>query len=86
MNINELIKIIKKKIRDNIELENIDVEDKSFLHKSHKGNKKDRYHFKISIQSKTLKKMNKIEANKKIYKILKEEMNSCIHSLQILMR
>ena len=86
MNINELIKIIKKKIRDNIELENIDVEDKSFLHKNHKENKKDKFHLKISIQSKTLKKMNKIEANKKIYKILKEEMNSCIHSLQILMR
>ena len=56
MNINELIKIIKKKIQTNIELENIDVEDKSFLHKNHKGNKKDRFHLKISIQSKTLKK------------------------------
>ncbi len=86
MNINELIKIIKKKIRDNIELEDIDVEDKSFLHKNHTGNKKDKFHLKISIKSKTLNEMNKIEANKKIYKILKEEMNSCIHSLQILMR
>ncbi len=86
MNINELIKIIKKKIPANIDLENIDVEDKSFLHKNHKGNQKDRFHLKISIQSKTLIKMNKIEANKKIYKILKEEMNSYIHSLQILIR
>ena len=86
MNIKELIKNIKKKIQANIELEKIDVEDKSFLHKNHKGNTKDRFHLKISIQSKTLKKMNKIEANKKIYKILKEEMNSYIHSLQILMR
>ena len=86
MNIKELIKNIKKKIQANIELENIDVEDKSFLHKNHKGNTKDRFHLKISIQSKTLKKMNKIEANKKIYKILKVEMNSYIHSLQILMR
>ena len=86
MNINELIKIIKKKIQANIELENIDVEDKSFLHKNHKGYTKDRFHLKISIQSKTLKGMNKVEANKKIYKILKEEMNSYIHSLQILMR
>ena len=86
MNIKELIKNIKKKIQANIELENIDVEDKSFLHKNHKGNTKDRFHLKISIQSKTLKKMSKIEANKKIYKILKEEMNSYIHSLQILMR
>ena len=86
MNINELIKIIKKKIQENIELENVNVEDKSFLHKNHKGNKKDRFHLKITIQSKTLKKMSKIEANKKIYKILKEEMNSYIHSLQILIR
>jgi|TARA_B100000212_G_scaffold149291_1_gene112241 BolA protein len=86
MNINELIKIIKKKIQTDIELENIEVEDKSFLHKNHTGNKKDRFHLKISIKSKTLKEMNKIEANKKIYKILKEEMNSYIHSLQILMR
>ena len=82
----KLIKNIKKKIQANIELENIDVEDKSFLHKNHKGNTKDRFHLKISIQSKTLKKMNKIEANKKIYKILEEEINSYIHSLQILMR
>ncbi len=86
MNINELIKDIKKKIKANIELENIVVEDKSFLHKNHKGYTKDRFHLKISIQSKTLKGMNKVEANKKIYKILKEEMNSYIHSLQILMR
>ena len=86
MNINELIKIIKKKIQANIDLENIDVEDKSFLHKNHKGNTKDRFHLKISIDSKTLKKMNKIDANKKIYKILNVEMSSYIHSLQILIR
>ena len=51
MNINELIKIIKKKIQENIELENVNVEDKSFLHKNHKGNKKDRFHLKITIKS-----------------------------------
>jgi len=86
MDINELISIVKKKLLDEINIESLQIEDKSFLHKNHKGNTKDRFHLKISIQSKTLKKMNKIEANKKIYKILKEEMNSYIHSLQILMR
>ena len=30
------------------------------------------------------KKLNKIESNKKIYKILNEEMKEYIHSLQIL--
>jgi len=86
MNINELIEVIKKKIQADIELENIVVEDKSFLHKNHQGNQKDRFHLKISIQSKKLKKINKIEANKKIYKILSSEMKTLIHSLQILIR
>ncbi len=86
MNINELIGIIKKKIQADIELENIDVEDKSFLHKNHKGNQKDKFHLKIYIQSRQLEKMNKIDANKKIYKILSNEMEKFIHSLQILIR
>ena len=56
MNINELIIIIKKKLVSNIEIENIEIEDKSFLHKNHKGNKKGRFHLKISIKSDELKK------------------------------
>ena len=84
MNINELIEIIKKKIQTNIELENIVVEDKSFLHKNHKGNQKGKYHLKIFIISEELKKMNKIESNKKIYKILDQELKEFIHSIQII--
>ena len=84
MNINELIKTIKIKIQSEIEVENIIIEDKSFLHKNHKTNQKDRFHIKLSIKSKKLTQMNKIDANKKIYKILSKEMNSLIHSLQIL--
>tara|TARA_B100000900_G_scaffold109718_1_gene91594 strand:+ start:1176 stop:1436 length:261 start_codon:yes stop_codon:yes gene_type:complete len=84
MNINQLIEIIKKKIKTNIDIENINIEDKSYLHKNHKGNEKDRFHIKISLESKQLKEMTKIDANKKIYKILSEEMNKSIHSLQIL--
>ena len=38
MNKNELISIIKKKLNTNIKIENINVEDKSFLHKNHTGN------------------------------------------------
>ena len=36
MDINELIAIIKKKIEKEILVENIRIEDKSFLHKNHK--------------------------------------------------
>ena len=86
MDINELIAIVKKKIKNQILIEDIRIEDKSFLHKNHKGNQKDKFHLKIYIQSRQLEKMNKIDANKKIYKILSNEMEKFIHSLQILIR
>ena len=84
MDINNLISIIKKKISAEIVCEKIKVEDKSFLHKNHSGNDNSKFHIKLSIESKELRKINKIESNKKIYKILNEEMSQSIHSLQIL--
>ena len=85
MDINELIAIIKKKIEKEIVVENIKIEDKSFLHKNHPGNENNKYHLKIFIDSKELKKMNKIESNKKIYKLLGEELKNFIHSIQIIL-
>ena len=84
MNIDELIVNVKKKLKKNINIENILIEDKTFLHKSHAGHDNNRFHLKISIESDELKKLNKIESNKKIYKILDEELKKYIHSLQIL--
>ncbi len=84
MDINDLIAIVKKKLQDHINIEDIKIEDKSFLHKNHAGNQEGKYHLKISLISSELKIMNKIESNKKIYKILDKEMQECIHSIQIL--
>jgi len=84
MNINDLIAIVKKKLKDNIIIENITIEDKSFLHKNHKGNQPNKFHLKISLKSEELRKMKRIDSNKKIYKILSEELKDFIHSLQIL--
>ena len=83
MNINELITIVKKKLNQNIDIENIEVEDKSFLHKNHKGNQVGKFHLKLILYSTELNKMNKLESNKKIYKILSDEMRDYIHSIQI---
>jgi|TARA_B100001063_G_scaffold47155_1_gene40947 BolA protein len=83
MDINELTSIVKKKIQDEISIENIRIEDKSFLHKNHPNNQKGKYHLKILLKSKELNKMNKIESNKKIFKILQTEIKQFIHSLQI---
>ena len=84
MDINTLISIIKKKISTNIKCENLKVEDKTYLHKNHVGNDNNKFHIKLFIESKELMNMNKIERNKKVYKILNEELSKSIHSLQIL--
>ena len=84
MDINNLISIIKKKLESQIIIENIEIEDKSFLHKNHAGNQEGKFHLKIHLKSIELKKMSRIESNKKIYKILDEELKMFIHSIQIL--
>jgi BolA protein len=84
MNINDLIAIVKKKLINEIKIEKIEVEDKSFLHKNHPGHQEGKFHLKLKIKSKELKDLNRIESNKKIYKILDQEMKEYIHSLQIL--
>ena len=84
MDINELIAIVKKKLSDQIDIESIKVEDKSFLHKNHSGNQEGKFHLKITLSSNVLKNMSRIESNKKIYKILDKELEETIHSIQIL--
>ena len=84
MEINQLILIVTKKINKNILLENINIEDKTFLHKDHKSNQDGKFHLKLTIMSQELKKMNKIQSTKKIYSILDEELKKYIHSIQIL--
>ena len=84
MDINYLIAIVKKKLQNQISIEDIKIEDKSFLHKNHAGNQDGKFHLKISLISRELKTMNKIESNKKIYKILDKEIKESIHSIQIL--
>ena len=84
MDINKLISTVKKKITDNISLEKIDVEDKTFLHKKHQTHQLGKFHLKLIITSSELKRLNKIDSTKKIYSVLDKELKTYIHSIQIL--
>ena len=84
MDINELIAIVKKKLIDQINIDSVKIEDKSFLHKNHTGNQENKFHLKITLSSSELKSLSRIESNKKIYKILDKELKEYIHSIQIL--
>ena len=83
MEINKLIEIVKEKIKKEIVLQEINVEDKSFLHNKHKNNSPNKFHIKIIIISDELKSRKKIESTKIIYKILENELKSYIHSIQL---
>ena len=84
MDINELIAIVKKKLQNQINIENINIEDKSYLHKNHAGNEDGKFHLKLILKSSELRKMSRIDSNKKIHKVIDKEIKQFIHSIQIL--
>ena len=83
MNINQLIEIVEKKILSQDCILKVYIEDKSFLHKNHKSNESGKFHILLSIESPELKKKNKLNSTRFIYKILDNELKNYIHSLQI---
>ena len=84
MEINSLVKILEDKLKRNITVNNLKIEDKSFLHKKHKNFSQGKFHIRLTIDCEELKQINSIEANRKIHNILKSEINTSIHSLQII--
>ena len=83
MEINKLIEIVKDKITREIVLQEINIEDKSFLHRKHKNNSPNKFHIKITIISDELKSEKKIDSTKIIYKILENELKNYIHSIKL---
>jgi len=84
MDIENLIKNIKTKLLENSFIQNIKIEDKTYLHLKHSSHDKNKFHIKLIVYSTELKKINKIDATKKINKILEDEIKNYIHSIQIL--
>ena len=62
----------------------IAIKDKTHLHLKHKSRTDGKFHLELKLRSEELSKFNKIQATKKIYKIIDEEMKKYIHSIQIL--
>ena len=84
MNINELIAIVKNKLETEIIIQDLIIEDKSFLHKGHKGHQEGRFHLKLTIKSDELARSSKIISTKRVYSILNLELKQNIHSIQVL--
>ena len=84
MELNNLIDNIKTKLLESSFIEKVIIEDKTYLHIKHASHDKNKFHLKLTIFSKELKKISKLEATKKVHKIIQEEIKNYIHSIQIL--
>ena len=86
MELNNLINNIKTKLLESSFIEKVIIEDKTYLHIKHQSHNKNKFHLKLTIYSNELKSISKIEASKKIHKILHDEIKNYIHSIQILFK
>tara|TARA_Y100000590_G_scaffold283007_1_gene318351 strand:+ start:159 stop:413 length:255 start_codon:yes stop_codon:yes gene_type:complete len=77
------LKEIEIKINKKLKPEKVLIIDNSNLHTKHKSFDPKKYHIKIEIKSEKLRNMQKIEAHKVIFSILKDEMRRRIHALEI---
>jgi len=74
---------LKEKINTDIHPEEVTIIDNTHLHTKHKFFDSKKFHLKLIIKSKKLKNMDKIDAHKEVYTILKSEMIKKIHALEI---
>ncbi len=80
---NDFLKFIENKIKQNIKIEKISIIDNSSLHKKHKSFDAEKYHLRLEIESIYLNSLNKINAQREIMAILSEELKTKIHALEI---
>ena len=79
----KFLDLIEKKIKEKIVLENIKIIDNTSKHKKHKSFIEGKSHLCIEIESKFLKSMSRLSAQRAIMKILQDEMKSKIHAIEI---
>ena len=83
MDINQLSKKIENKLLKDTSIKDVKIIDNTYKHLKHNSHQKGKFHIKLEINSEILKKKNRIQSNKIIYKILNEELKTDIPSLQI---
>ncbi|MDB3857839.1 BolA family transcriptional regulator [Pelagibacteraceae bacterium] len=77
------LKIIEKKIIDKVVLEKLEIINNSHKHKGHKFFSEEKYHLHLKIESLYLKSISRLNAQKLIMNILKEDLKNKIHALEI---
>jgi len=74
---------IEKKIKERIKVERLEIIDNSFKHKNHKTFLPGKLHIHLKIKSYYLNSISRVDAQKMIMKILKDDFKTKIHALEI---
>ena len=71
------------KLNSEIKIEHIDIVDNSHKHKKHKFFSPEKYHLHLKIKSLYLNSISRVNAQKMIMKVLKDDLATKIHALEI---
>ncbi len=71
------------KLNNEIEIEHIDIVDNSHKHKKHKSFSPEKFHLHLKIRSLYLDSISRLNAQKMVMKVLKDDLNTKIHALEI---
>ena len=74
---------IKKKLANNFKIEHLEIVDNSKKHIGHKSYSPDKYHLSLKIKSLYLNSLSRVVAQKMIMKVLKDDLQTKIHALEI---
>ena len=80
---NNFFETIITKLKKEIEIEQIEIVDNSHKHVKHKSFSPDKFHLHLKIKSLYLNSLSRVTAQKEVMKVLKDELSSKIHALEI---
>jgi len=74
---------ICKKLNKEFAIEGIEVVDNSKKHKRHKFFSPEKFHLQLKIKSLYLQSLSRVSAQKMIMRVLREDLKTKIHALEI---
>ena len=80
---NNFFEDIITKLKKEIDIEKIEIVDNSHKHAKHKSFTSDKFHLHLKIRSLYLNSLSRVTAQKEVMKVLKDELSSKIHALEI---
>ena len=79
----DYFRAIEEKLEKEIKFEKLEIVDNSSKHKSHKFFSEEKFHLHLKIKSLYLNSISRLNAQKLIMKVLKDDLKNKIHALEI---